>query len=427
MLPGQHTCPGTSQPDDSTPEEDFDNEVQALLARVNVAELCRAASALSGGRPCRFSTENLGQRKATIKGINLDAWIRFEGGQAWHVRIPRITALSHLPVDLVDSFIQNEYATLKWLWKAGIPAPRCYGYGLASDPSNLVGVSYIFLCVVPGKPFDASKATLEQKLKVYDQYAKILATIQYQTPRGYASSLAHTENKKEDYNVDDAIASDRFTHLGRHGPFRTPLEYFTSIAEWHLQLIADGQLYPEYAREAYVFYKLLKERAAPVLAKRSGPRFWLKHIDDTGDHILVDRDYNIRSIVNWQLARFVPAEEAFGPSLLTANIGQLYGGTPGLGTGDHMLASMIRATGNQELIKFSSSDDLARRFQLGLADGLSRAEVLGLIGAVLKLLYGDVFRDIDGWCKAQWIRVAHDDPRKKKIEELLEAMAAGGA
>jgi hypothetical protein len=29
------------------------------------------------------------------------------------VRIPRITAFSHLPVDLIESFIQNEYATLK--------------------------------------------------------------------------------------------------------------------------------------------------------------------------------------------------------------------------------------------------------------------------------------------------------------------------
>ncbi|CAH0015926.1 unnamed protein product [Clonostachys rhizophaga] len=59
--------------------------------------------------------------------------------------------------------------------------------------------------------------------------------------------------------------------------------------------------------------------------KRSGddPKFWLKHMDDKGDHIrvdrglppakLVDENYNIKSIVNWQLARFVPTEEAFDP------------------------------------------------------------------------------------------------------------------
>ncbi|CAI6088677.1 unnamed protein product [Clonostachys chloroleuca] len=57
----------------------------------------------------------------------------------------------------------------------------------------------------------------------------------------------------------------------------------------------------------------------------------------------------------------------------------------------HMLTSMVRDTGNQDLIKFASSDELALRFQLGLADRLSRTEVLGLIGAVLKLLYGDLY------------------------------------
>jgi hypothetical protein len=82
---------------------------------------------------------------------------------------------------------------------------------------------------------------------------------------------------------------------------------------------------------------------------------------------LVDDNYNIKAIVNWQLARFVPAEEAFGPSLFTANIGQLYGGTPGLGIDDDVFSSMLRDTGDQGLVKFASSDELARRFQLRLA------------------------------------------------------------
>ncbi|KAK7227414.1 hypothetical protein V2G26_015417 [Clonostachys chloroleuca] len=64
---------------------------------------------------------------------------------------------------------------------------------------------------------------------------------------------------------------------GRHGPYRTPLQYFVSTAERHLELIADGQLYPEYAKEAFAFYSLLRDKAAPVLAKRSGdgPKFWV--------------------------------------------------------------------------------------------------------------------------------------------------------
>ncbi|CAG9980401.1 unnamed protein product, partial [Clonostachys byssicola] len=126
----------------------------------------------------------------------------------------------------------------------------------------------------------------------------------------------------------------------------------------------------------------------------------------------VDDDYNIKAIVNWQLARFVPAEEAFGPSLFTANIGQLYGGTPGLGSDDHMFASEVQQTGNQELIKFASSDDLARRFQLGLADhfGIARWRTLiGLCGSLFEQEYNDHTSTLPtlstrtGWTSGCWV------------------------
>jgi hypothetical protein len=446
MLPGQHACPLTSQvfsllmvhtllqkltriqTDEATPNQSFGREVQALRARINVTALCQAASALHGGIPCRFFTRAFEGRKATMSGINLDAWIRFADRDAWVVRIPRITAFSHLPADLIESFIQNEYATLKWLSRTGVPVVEAHGYGLASDPSNPVGVSYMFMGAMPGKPFDVIRATREQKLRVYGQYAKVLAVIHCQKPRKFASSLGHPEANEENRNVHYAVASDSFTHLGRHGPYRTPLEYFVSTAEQHLELISDGQLYPEYAKEAFAYYSLLRDKVAPVLAARSGDNreFWLKHMDDKGDHIRVDTNYNIKAIVNWQLARFVPAEEAFGPSLFTANIGQLYGGTPGLGIDDEVFSSLLRDTGYQGLVNFASSDELARRFQLGLADGLSKTEVLGLIGAVLEILYGDVYQNVEAWCKAQWVSMTHD-PRTKKIEELLGAMQAEGA
>ncbi|CAI6090842.1 unnamed protein product, partial [Clonostachys chloroleuca] len=84
---------------------------------------------------------------------------------------------------------------------------------------------------------------------------------------------------------------------------------------------------------------------------------------------LVDGNYNMKSIVNWQLARFVPTEDAFDASLFTANMRQLYGGTPELSIDDHVFSSMLRDTGDHDLVKFASSDELARRFQLGLTGG----------------------------------------------------------
>ncbi|KAK7227416.1 hypothetical protein V2G26_015419 [Clonostachys chloroleuca] len=119
---------------------------------------------------------------------------------------------------------------------------------------------------------------------------------------------------------------------------------------------------------------LFNNRETIYVNRRSGEdrEFWLKHMDDKGDHIRVDRglppaklvddNYNIKSIVNWQLARFVPTEDAFDASLFTANMRQLYGGTPELSIDDHVFSSMLRDTGDHDLVKFASSDELARRF-----------------------------------------------------------------
>jgi hypothetical protein len=41
---------------------------------------------------------------------------------------------------------------------------------------------------------------------------------------------------------------------------------------------------------------------------------------------MVDEELNIISIIDWQMARVVPADEAFGPSLVTAVMGDIYYG-----------------------------------------------------------------------------------------------------
>ena len=106
-------------------------------------------------------------------------------------------------------------------------------------------------------------------------------------------------------------------------------------------MIADGQLYPDYPKEAFVFYRLLAEVVAPELGKVESPNgFFLKHVDDKGDHFLVDDDYNITAVIDWQFARFVPAVEAFGPSLLTADLHGLYSDRTGLSADDKYISPL---------------------------------------------------------------------------------------
>ncbi|KAI4868769.1 hypothetical protein F4820DRAFT_444688 [Hypoxylon rubiginosum] len=147
----------------------------------------------------------------------------------------------------------------------------------------------------------------KQKAHVYNQYADVLTT-------------------------GAAIASNRLASLGKYGPFADLVDYFTFIADLRLDLTVDGQLFPEDPKEAFLFYKLLKSRAAPILATASASAsgFFLKHVDNKGDHILVDENYNITGIFDWPMARLIPACEAFDISMSTANPRYLCNGPAGL-------------------------------------------------------------------------------------------------
>lgn len=94
--------------------------------------------------------------------------------------------------------------------------------------------------------------------------------------------------------------------------------------EQNLALIADGQLFTSFPVNAYLVFSFLKPQVQDLVAKPSHnpvettEQFYLKHVDDKGGHLMVDDDLNITGIIDWQMARVVPAREAFGPSLVTA-------------------------------------------------------------------------------------------------------------
>lgn len=95
-------------------------------------------------------------------------------------------------------------------------------------------------------------------------------------------------------------------------------------------------------------YHLLKDNATQLVSPDKNQlteRFYLKHVDDKGDHILVGEELNITGIIDWQMARVVPRPEAFGPSLVTADMNALCNGEFSLSPDDLVLADMLRRGG----------------------------------------------------------------------------------
>jgi hypothetical protein len=84
------------------------------------------------------------------------------------------------------------------------------------------------------------------------------------------------------------VASDRFLVLTPTGPFVTSTDYYEAFSEQHLELITDGQLYTKYPVNAYLVCRFLRDNATQLVSQEENQmteRFYLKHVDDKGDHI----------------------------------------------------------------------------------------------------------------------------------------------
>ncbi|EAS30122.3 uncharacterized protein CIMG_08868 [Coccidioides immitis RS] len=144
-----------------------------------------------------------------------------------------------VPAPLIEYFVESEYTTLKFLESTNVPSPRAFGFQLALDPADNVGISYTLMECLPGKSYLEREidATAEQKCYVSSQVADFMIELG-KHPLSKAGSLAWRNEKPE----ISAIASNDFLVLDRYGPFDDALQYFKSIADQYLDLIADRQL-----------------------------------------------------------------------------------------------------------------------------------------------------------------------------------------
>jgi hypothetical protein len=168
--------------------------------------------------------------------------------------------------------------------------------------------------------------------------------------------------------------------------------YYAAIAEQYLALIADGQPYIEYPVEAYLVYRFLKDNVSQLVqedgeAQTRDEQFLLKHVDDKGDHLLVDENFRSTGITIWQMARIVLRREAFGPSLLTADMASLCGGKVSLSADDVALAEALRHKGISKL-PGNMVNEKVRRLFWDLAWEPKWSYALPLANAILQALGG---------------------------------------
>ncbi|KAI1132168.1 hypothetical protein F5Y10DRAFT_274984 [Nemania abortiva] len=350
LQPAFHQCPEWKDAENYFPAARVaqSDEVKELITKINTTALEARASHLRG-MPCSIPPLQYdhANRSSVMGGMNYHVEICFDDGVRWIARIRRFNTTSP-PLALRDYILQSEVATLKFLESINVPAPRVFDFALESK-SNPVGVGYILIEKLNGRSLQWSHATPEQKNKLMKDLAdifirlskhpfKLLGSLDF--PAGPSRVGPFARESLTDFTT----ASEMRTM----GPFSSWEEYHRSSLQLIIDLILRGEMYSQRPVDAYLIHRFLLDLLPTVLSSASAldgdsssPRYFLKHADDKGDHIMVDEDFNITGIIDWEWAHTAPPSHAFNSPIGLLPVADFYDGKNDLGDDEIIFARLL--------------------------------------------------------------------------------------
>ncbi|KAI9147406.1 Protein kinase-like domain protein [Paramyrothecium foliicola] len=338
-----------------------------MCKRIDGAKLCARASQVRSGTnvPCSIdlSPRNL---SAMMGGQNCHAEIKFEDGVVWIARFRLSSAISP-PTEVRDYVLQSEATTMQFLERhTRIPSPRVFDWACESDPTNTIGVGYILMEKMPGTPLDWQSATAIQKEKIVRQLAEIMLEIE-RHPFDQLGSLITTVTSGDTTSNVTAVSQMQLGGLAQHstfrsgeggrplGPFHSSQDAFRALVEAHLRMIVAGEIgTAENALDVFLAHRFrldVLDRVSEQTATDSngGERFFLKHTDDKGDHILVNANFEIVGIIDWEWCSTTSKQEAFSSPCMMWPVAAFYDGSNELAEEEILLARVFRESGREDL------------------------------------------------------------------------------
>ncbi|KAJ3489271.1 hypothetical protein NLG97_g6035 [Lecanicillium saksenae] len=284
-------------------------------------------------------------------GQNCNLDVVFEDGIAWVARIRLCHTL--LPPDVIQRyFCLSEVATLQFLARTKVPAPEAYAYEL--DSTNPAGVAYILMEKLPGMALDWKGANESQRAHVMSQLVDVQLELE-KHPLPRAGSLILPESiieSREEIRVGPYAQMPCFVTPEQPslGPFDTLATAYSAMIKQQMRMLANGEK-SDLRVDNYIAL-IWRLTALPGLVRdsvsRKGP-FYLRHYDDKGDHILVDDDYNITGIIDWEWASAEAKEMAFSSPCMLWSVADFFDGQNALSPDETAFADMFAHSGRADM------------------------------------------------------------------------------
>ncbi|KAI9146759.1 hypothetical protein HJFPF1_13497 [Paramyrothecium foliicola] len=380
-------------------EQAEEREVAQLIKKINIRALkTRASSIHPEGMLCSIPPLRYDRttRSSIMGGMNYHAEIHFTDGTIWLARIRRFNATSS-PAALRNYIIESEVATLKFLEQTKVPAPTVYDYAL-EGPSNPVGVGYILMEKLPGKPLRWSDATSSQRQNIIDQLASVFIEL-HRFPLPRFGCLNEPGQSYVGPFARESLTDYVGFELRTMGPCSSLGEYHTATLRLILDLIVRKESYTQRPVDAFLIHRFLLDLIPQVAPPtQENGKFYLKHADDKGDHILIDETFNIRGIVDWEWAHTAPMALAFNSPVGFLPVGDFYDGKNDLSEEEVSFARALEAKGHPALAQCVLDGRLQHRFAFCCGYDLEDwAGFLGLFSGLREAVGIDQGLEWDEW------------------------------
>ncbi|KAI5857336.1 hypothetical protein GGS23DRAFT_607908 [Durotheca rogersii] len=388
-----HTCP--------KPETNWDEysaryvaaeswRLDELCRRIDGQKLCTRASQVRGGTnvPCAI---DLSPKKLLVMmgGQNCHAEVVFADGVVWLARF-RLSSPISPPPEVRDYVLRSEAATMEFLQRhTRIPSPRVFDWACECDPANMVGVGYILMEKLHGAPLGWQGATTAQREKVVQQLADIMLEIERHPFDRLGSLVATTAMSGGEIALAAAAAEPQIQvqGLAQHSTFRSgedgrpPGSFCSSreasraLVEAHLRMIAGGEIgTAENAVSVFLAHRFRLDvldrvwKSATVAAEED-EKFFLEHADDKGDHILVNADFDIVGVIDWEWCSTASREEAFSSPCVMWPVAEFYDGSNELADEELLLARVFCERGREDLARCVLDGRKVQRLLFALGPG----------------------------------------------------------
>jgi hypothetical protein len=369
--------------------------------------LCAKATALRNGVSCDASLPGPGKSLSALQfgGFNLHVDIKFSDGVTWIARF-RLLKINRPHTEKINFDRLSEVAVYSHLKQTTIPVPTVYDFADDGNPNNVVGVGYILMKKLPGHPMDWSEASTKQKRHIFRQLKDFYLQIE-KIPLKRIGRPLLPNDKNPGHGTQVGLSFFDYDEQSRcipRGPFSTASEWYQACLNHRKGLILSGEIASCAPDDAIMVNRYLSDNISRVVdsSTASGP-FYLKHPDSRDCNFLVDNDFNITGIIDWELASFVPRKSAFQCPLFMMDMDAVFGkGQPAISEDEELFAQEFEKAGRPDMARTIREAKKQQVFELSMyADPHMRDQFDALFAAAWRAIEGSGKPFTwDGWKKA---------------------------